>query len=117
MGECGLTQVKLGFNAWSPSWHLAFADRAAVEMPTREEVNDIKDLIECFLSTQAPDRRIGWTFLIKTIPLVKKKYTLHKMFAQFKTFQNGKRSCTTCYEQPMILFSGVSKVGFYAKWY
>ena len=65
MGECGLTQVKLGFNAWSPSWHLVFADRAAAEMPTREEVNDIKDLIECFLSTQAPDRRIGWTFLIK----------------------------------------------------
>ena len=73
MGECGLTQVKLGFNAWSPSWHLVFADRAAAEMPTREEVNDIKDLIECFLSTQAPDRRIGWTFLIKNNTAGKKE--------------------------------------------
>ena len=36
-----LTQVKLGFNVWSPvGWHLAFADRAAAaaEMPTQEEV-------------------------------------------------------------------------------
>ena len=35
-----LTQVKLGFNVWSPAgWHLAFADRAAAaEMPKQEEV-------------------------------------------------------------------------------
>ena len=35
-----VTQVKLGFNVWSPAgWHLAFADRAAAaEMPTQEEV-------------------------------------------------------------------------------
>ena len=39
MGECGPTQVKLEFNVWSPGWHLAFAERAAAEMPTQEEVD------------------------------------------------------------------------------
>ena len=77
MGECGLTQVKLGFNAWSPSWHLAFADRAAAEMPTREEVNDI-NLIECFLSTQAPDGRIGSTFLMNNTAGKKEIHTSQK---------------------------------------